>query len=75
MMISVTIDDGLLTTVEAVAALRRVTISKVLDTALREHLLTRKPQGELPPLPTFDGGRALVDIDDRDALSAAMGER
>lgn len=29
---------------------------------------------ELPPLPTWDGGDHLVDIDDRDALYRAMEE-
>ncbi len=48
-------------------------MSEVVDTALRNHFQARKEQGaDLPPLPTFDGGGALVDIDDREALYRAM---
>ena len=67
------IEDGLMAKLKAEAARRGTTMSEVVDTALRNHFQARKEQGaDLPPLPTFDGGGALVDIDDREALYRAM---
>ena len=44
------------------------TMSELVETALRR-LLERRPEpGGLSPLPTFDGGGALVDVADREAL-------
>jgi hypothetical protein len=38
-------------------------------------MLRKRPKLERPPrLPTFDGGRELVDIADRDALYRVMEE-
>ena len=50
-------------------------MSELVEMALR--MLFRAPteRGALPPLPTFQGGEYLVDIDDRDALYHAMEER
>lgn len=67
------IEDGLMAKLKAEAARRGATMSEVVDAALRNHFRARSPQEkDLPPLPTFDGGGALVDIDDRDALYGAM---
>lgn len=41
---------------------------------LRTPGATASEPNELPPLPTWDGGDHLVDIDDRDALYRAMEE-
>ena len=43
-----------------------------LETALRRLLQSRPESGELPPLPSFDSGGALVDVADREALYRAM---
>ena len=55
------------------AARRGETISTLVESALR---LLLEPCSatlrELPPLPSFDGGGALVDIADRDALYEVM---
>jgi hypothetical protein len=47
--------------------------SELVEAALR-HMLDQRPQkpGELPELPSFAGGRPLVDIADREALYQAM---
>ena len=37
-------------------------------------LLGRVERAELPPLPSFRGGIARVDIADREALDVAMGD-
>ncbi|MFM7143838.1 MAG: CopG family transcriptional regulator [Alphaproteobacteria bacterium] len=67
------IEDGLMAKLKAEATRRGTTMSDVVDTALRNHFQTRKEQESgLPPLPTFDSGGALVDVDDRDALYRAM---
>jgi len=66
------IDDGLMTRLREEAARRNTTISALVESALR--LFLRRPgrREELPPLPTFDSGGALVDVSDRDELYRAM---
>ena len=54
------------------AARQGRTMSELVETALRVSLRPRRPQVELPPLPTFHGGGTLVDIADRDALYQTM---
>jgi hypothetical protein len=70
------IDDGVMVRLREEAARRGETMSELVESALRL-LLEPQPEavGELPPLPTFDGGGALVDVADRDALYEAMEER
>jgi len=73
MKTTLVIEDGLMAKLKAEAARSGTTMSEVVDAALRNHFQSRRRQAEdLPPLPTFDGGGALVDIDDRDALYGAM---
>lgn len=56
-------------------ALRRgTTISSLVESALRLFLLRPSWREELPALPSFDSGGALVDIGDRDPLYWAMEE-
>jgi hypothetical protein len=67
------IDDQVMTRLKEEAARRGRTISELVEAALR--LLLQEPPtegAELPSLPTFDGGRAYVDLADRDALYQAM---
>jgi len=44
----------------------------MVETALRLLLRESRPREELPALPTFRSGGALVDIADRDSLYQAM---
>lgn len=48
------------------------TVSELLETALRQLLRRAPAAAELPPLPSFHSGRALVDIADREALYREM---
>jgi len=70
------IDDRVMVRLREEAARRGETISTLVESALR---LLLEPSsegiGELPPLLSFDGGGALVDIADRDALYEVMEER
>jgi hypothetical protein len=70
------IDDRVMVQLREEAARRGETISTLVESALRLLLEPRsEPTGELPPLPSFDGGGALVDIADRDALYEVMEQR
>ena len=59
---------------EAEAARQKRTMSELVDEALRASLRKQPKPAKLPPLPSFDGGKFLVDIADRDALFNAMEE-
>ena len=48
------------------------TMSELVETALRRMLEARPDAVELPPLPSFKSGGALIDIADREALYRAM---
>jgi hypothetical protein len=51
------------------AAKRGCTMGVLVESALRLFLKTsKKPPAELPPLPTFNGGRELVDFSNREAM-------
>jgi hypothetical protein len=70
------IDDRVMVRLREEAARRGETISTLVESALRLLLEPSSASiGELPPLPSFDGGGALVDIADRDALYEVMEER
>lgn len=70
------IDDTVMVRLREEAVRRGETISHLVESALRL-LLQPPPQPppELPPLPVFDSGGALVDIADREALYEAMEQR
>lgn len=73
MKTTLNIDDGVMVCLKQEAARRGVTMSELVETALR--LLLQQQQQRpttLEPLPTFDSGGAYVDIADRDALYQAM---
>jgi hypothetical protein len=74
MKTTLVIDDQVMTRLKEEAVRRGTTISQLVEAALRSFL--RKPRGQpaLPPLPTFHGGKPLVDIDDREALDEAIGD-
>jgi hypothetical protein len=70
------IADKVMVRLREEAARRGETISELVEAALR--LLLEPPleaKGEPPPLLSFDGGGALVDVADRDALYKVMEDR
>lgn len=76
MKTTVIIADPLMAQVKREAARRGLTLSALMETALRLFLQGQKqPKRKLRPLPQFNGGPFLVDVDDRDALYEAMGGR
>ena len=75
MKTTLNIDDTVMARLKREAALQRRTMSELVETALRALFQAQKKRGELPPLPTFHSGGALVDIADRDALYDAMDRR
>jgi len=74
MKTTLNLDEGIMRRLKARAAREGRTLSELVETALRLFLRAKKEEGDLPPLPTFDGGALLVDIADRDALYRAMEE-
>lgn len=72
MKTTLNIDDQVMTKLKEEALRRGCTMSELVETALRLLLQTRRNQKDLPPLPTFKSGGALVDIADRDSLYQAM---
>lgn len=72
MKTTLNIADATMRRLKEEAHRRGTTMSELVETALR--LFLRKPRSgrELPKLPTFSGGRLLVDVEDRDALYRAM---
>ena len=78
MKTTLNIDDSVMQRLREEAARRGTTMSALVEAGLRRVLApsvaTSEPLPHLPPLPTWDSGGHLVDIDDRDALYRAMEE-
>lgn len=77
MKTTLNIDDSVMQRLREEAARRGTTMSALVEAGLRRVLapeVTASQPDELPPLPTWDSGGHLVDIDDRDALYRAMEE-
>lgn len=72
MKTTLTIDDSVMQRLREHAARTGLTMSELVETALRMLLEPRPGPVELPPLPTFPGGGYLVDVNNRDALYDAM---
>ena len=72
MKTTLNISEPLMKQLKEEAARRGKTMSELVETALRSLLKKRVPDRELPPLPEFDSGGALVDISNRSALFDAM---
>ena len=74
MKTTIILDDRVASRLRREADERGTTMSRLVEDALRRFLETRPAARKLPPLPSFDGGRPLVDVSDRDALYRAMEE-
>jgi len=59
------IPDGLMRELKARAARDRKTMSELVESALRTLLEEKAAPKPLPPMPTFDSGGFLVNIDSR----------
>jgi len=67
------IPDPVMDRLRAEARRQRVTMSALVEVALRR-LLDASPEtpGRVPPLPRWDSGGHLVDVADRDALQQVL---
>ena len=76
MKTTLNIDDQVMIKLKREAARQNKTMSELVETALRMLLKSKgKQRGALPKLPTFDGGAARVDVNDREALYQVMENR
>lgn len=66
--------DTLVASLKQRAAERDTSLSALVAELLRRGLDAPRPRRTLTPLPTYRGGRPLVDLNDRDALYCAMEE-
>ncbi len=75
MRTTVTIPDDLLKAARLEAARDNRTVSSVLETALREHLVRGRSAARVDfALPTFDGGGLKIDLLDKEAVAEALGD-
>lgn len=72
MKTTLNIDDSVMTRLRQESAASGRTMSELVETALRQLLSHRSAITELPSLPSFDSGGALVDVADREALYRIM---
>jgi hypothetical protein len=72
MKTTLNIDRSVMARLKREAARQGRTMSELVESALRLLFQMRREQPELPPLPSFSSGGALVDISDRQALYEAM---
>jgi len=75
MKTTLNLDDTVMAQLKREAARQGRTLSEVVEMALRSLLRAQKKSADLPALPVFHSGGALVDIAVRDALYQAMGNR
>jgi hypothetical protein len=75
MKTTLNISDAVMMELRRDAASSGRTMSELVESAPRMLLAHRTDRKDLPELPTFDGGRALVDVSNRDALYDAMEPR
>jgi hypothetical protein len=69
------IDDTVMARLRDEAARRGMTMSSLVEAALRLLLDKRPEPSDARPLPSWDSGGAYVDIADREALYQAMEAR
>lgn len=63
------IEDTVMASLKKEADSRGLTISDLVESAVRLMFQSKNGSQKIPPLPTFRSGGSLVDIADRDALS------
>jgi len=68
MRTTLTVPDAVFRELKRFAAKRGIAISEVVTEMVLEGLAKRPQLASLPPLPSFNMGRPLVDVADRDAL-------
>ncbi|MCC7017556.1 MAG: ribbon-helix-helix protein, CopG family [Rhodospirillales bacterium] len=74
MKTTLNIDDRVMRELKREAAKRGRTMSEMVEAGIRLVLKKDRPPGEIPPLPSFSSGGALLDYADREALYRAMDE-
>ncbi len=74
MKTTLNIDDGVMRELKREAAKRGCTMSALVEAGIRLVLKKEPSAKEIPPLPKFSMGEALVDYADREALYRAMEE-
>ena len=74
MKTTLNIDATIMAKLKREAARQGRTMSEMVETALRLMFSGARKRAALPELPSFRGGRELVDIADRDALYRALEE-
>jgi plasmid stability protein len=72
MKTTLNIDDTVMAALRREAARQGRTMSELVETALRLLLQSQRKPRDLPSLPRFHSGGALVDLADRNALYEAM---
>ncbi len=72
MKTTLNIDDTVMAQLKLESARQGRTMSELVESALRTLFREQPRRTVLTRLPTFHGGRELVDIADRDALYEAM---
>ncbi len=75
MKTTLNLDDSVMRRLRREAARQGRTMSELMESALRLFFQTQERAAgpsDLPELPSFGGGRELVDIADRDRLYDAM---
>jgi plasmid stability protein len=72
MKTTLNIDDRVMARLKEQAARQGSTMSELVETALRRLLEPDAARVPLQALPTFRGGRELVDVADREALYRVM---
>ena len=72
MKTTLNISDATMRKVKREAARRRITMSELVESALRAILEQEQGEIDLPPLPEFDGGGHRVNVANRDALYNVM---
>jgi hypothetical protein len=75
MKTTLNIDDTVMMQLKREAARQGRTMSELVETALRMLFRAQRKRDEIPSLPSFRSGGALVDVADREALYQAMEER
>jgi len=75
MKTTLNIDETVMAQLKREAVRQGRTMSDLVETALRLFFRESRQRPEVPPLPMFNGGAPLVDIEDREALYDAMERR